>query len=587
MCIAKCQSFFINAPAVINVRSQQEAIIHKTIEIIDVFGKESLSNLSEAFKKITAYQHKNASPDKKRIEEIQLFPVSHSKDIHHLANNISIYTNDVLHDKNSTDLRSKLHSAVYNAVKYSLNQSLRLDEVIGLACALDHINYTQIAPSDTIFQTIIDQMKRKMEANKHRSAALDAWAVFSLRKVKANKMPLFNTCCYHIMNKIKDLPSLEISLAVKGFVQAGFKKYELFSAIKEETVKKKDLFTVNETVNTLWAFCYKNWAIKKDPSLIRKQNQELVEAFKFKLIDEMDTLCTDQAVRIAWTFQRMNITDAQFFNAVQIRIGKDIENLTSKSLINITKLLSGTKGIDDHVLVKLLEAIKNKLTLHSYFTPFELAQVTYAVLMKFCQQDENFLIYKDFIEHMMQCMAVIEPSEWDNQHRGLIKIIMLIYTELPKSIEAGLNIEKDHMNLLQTLIIDFKPQQSTFIRSSDFHLDVKKHLDLLLSEFKNPPQTSNEYPFEEYFNIDIAIPDCLSGFEIDGHCHFDEKWEYMAKNILKETVLKIKNWDLVRLSRKEWPAEDDYKDAQYDEVKRRILLDKYADFSWFIEMEKS
>ena len=549
-------------------KNNSESFIQKTIEELNICSGFNTFAIARELRKIAVVQYKINS--QKKPEDLRVCAIS-GFDAIKIAKNINAYVSAAP----SQPLQAQLKTAVYDAAKYSLGKNPYLDEIVDIACALDHINYTGENPKDEVFKTIIRQLDEAIYLNRNRDVGHDVWAAFALRKVKVQKNALLNKFCFNILRHVYSLTPLEISLVAKGFVQANFKKPELFFALRDEAIKKRDRFTVNEIVNTIWAYCYANWSEKKDPSITRRWNERMIQTFILKLTNEMKELNVDQVVRIAWTFKNMNVTDAGFFNAVREKIGSDMRFLTYPALVNITKLLSNIKGNDDSVLIKLLEEIEEKLARNaSCFSTGDLAQITYAVLIKFCYEDENFAAYDGFIHRMLERMAAAEPSNWDDMHLWQLRTAAAIYAGKSANMDASLIFP----SRLQELIESIAPLQNNSVESSQFHLDVKKHLEQLLSEHQESPKMSNEFPFEGYFSLDIAFPDHQLAIEIDGHCHFDERGNYMPKDVIKETLLQLRGWDLVRITHAEWPGGNNYESADYDQHKREFLLRKLSKF---------
>jgi hypothetical protein len=172
---------------------------------------------------------------------------------------------------------------------------------------------------------------------------------------------------------------------------------------------------------------------------------------------------------------------------------------------------------------------------------------------------------------MLERMSAIELLNWEIKHRRMLRIIIIIYEGKSAKIDEHL------MSRLQILIEASKPLKFTS-ESSKFHSDVTKHLSLLLSEVQTFPEMNTEFIFEDYFRLDIAFPSCQLAIEVDGQCHFDEMGNYMPKNIIKETMLVIRKWDLMRITHTEWPGGNDYKSTFHDKPKRVLLLEKLSKF---------
>lgn len=541
--------------AVLNNVDSSNILIRETIAELDRCSDEETCQIAKEIREIISHQYTINSEERGVVKPLNLYKIERY-DAQKLAFNISSIAHSELFE-----LRLLVIASVYDAVQNALTKKRSLDELTTLACALDHIGYHHINANDAIYQTIIDDISKMFFISSSRNVQIDVWTVFSLRKVKVEKMSLYHKLANHIKSSANNLMPLEISLAVNGFVQAGFKKPEIFHALRNEAINKSNKFTVNQAVNTLWAYCYGNWSQNKDPSVTRQANLKMIERFTPVFIHQMSDLNVDQTVRIAWVFKNMNVTEPQLFDAVRNKIKGNISLLTPQAFVNITKLLSNINGNDVQVLLQLLETIEKEK--FDWFSSEQLTEMAYAVLIKFCYGDSNFPNYSRFIMKTLMHLNAKGPKLTDKE-LWHIRTIIKIYQAKTNS---ELHLDNLHAWIEGAQALNFPPSQS-----SRFHLDVKKHLDELLFERRNPLVFENEMPFEGYFSVDISSTEIMVAIECDGQCHLDESGHYMPKNIIKETLLEINGWNLVRITQNEWPTSDSKKKELLEEKLKKFLL---------------
>lgn len=535
-------------------------LITNTINELEKCSPGEMFEIGGAIRSITIHQLEFSSEEQdlysnKPLSNITIFNATQ------IAQNIHATMNAP-----PSALQRELIIAVYNAAKKSLEiNDIKLEDIRNIACTLDHINYTDVNPNDPIYQRIVQILDPLIFGMPKRCAEIDVWCAFSLRKVQVRKFPLYYKFCNNILNKLTHLRPLEISLAIMGFAQARFKNDNLFVELRNAAINKKDLFLVSEVVNMLWSFCSVNWLTEYKPSYTRSLNFEMIEIFKPKLIKEMDNLNVDQAVRIAMTFKNMNITDSNFFDAVRSKIDSNMHLLTNLATVTITIILSSIHGKNDSVLPNLLMNIGEKMTFNprSFFAS-QLADISYSVLIKFCQEDDHFDIYSAFLKSALEHFSTLTAASFKNKVLWHIRTIAKIYIAKTNDIDLELN------EALKKLTTGARPQIFTNVRTSEFHLDIKRHLDLIIEERHIVHKFVNELTFEGYFRLDIASEGYKLAIECDGQCHLDETGKYMPKNIIKETLLQIGGWNLVRIKSSEWPRDD--------VSKKKLLLSKLEKF---------
>lgn len=477
--------------------------------------------------------------------------ILHDYSEHNLLANIeALISATSLSDSQSTliqELKVKVHETAHEKFKATSN----LTELINLSCAL-----TYITPKTkkTVLPAIFLEIRDKLIAyNGFFDVDNSVLALFALRKMKKTffRDKLFKHLCCTLSSQVTSLTPLQVSLVAKGLVQASHIDSKLFGALRDRAIDQKENFTPNEIVNTLWAYCYADWKKEEDPSITRQLNMAMIDAFRFPLINRMDELYMGQAVRIAWTFKNMNLTDKDFFQSVKASIEKKLDTLSPASFEMIIKILCQIKDIGDDLLIKMLSIISDKSKDNCYFTAEVLSTITYYVLMKFCKNDENVASYEKFIAEALKIIAIMNHLEWTNDSLMQLNTITTIYEA------KGHTVDNQLISRLGILLKAIRQLKQKNAKPSYFHKNVHYHLNRLLGNKNRDLTFTDEYLFEHNFSIDIACTKIKLAIEVDGHCHFDEQGSYMSKNIIKETLLAIKKWNLVRITYKEWSEMSD------------------------------
>lgn len=543
-----------------------KSIIADTIYVINRSRLSVILEMAEKLKEITMQQYTWLPRENQKIEHLQLNDVICCEG--KIAANISAFMGAASKQPEEVLLEKELQNAVFYAAKYSLDHQLTRHEIVSIACALDHVDFTRSNPDDEIFNKIIQGLQMMSSSKSAKDVESDVWANFALRKVKVEKKQLLTRLCDNIIGNKKKLTPLQISLMVTSIVQANLSRPISMALLRKEAIEKKDLFTINQIVNTLWGYCYLQR--NEDPVIVFQQNKPMIEAFAPKLIHEIDELNVDQAVRLAWTYRQMNITDQAFFKAIAEKIKTDMYHLTEAALVTIAKSLTSIDILNDCVLIELLQYFQKKSTISDCFTTAHLAEISYAVLVKYCGNDCNFAFYEQFIYAMLQRMRAISASKWEHDHLWQLRTIYIIFRA--KSELKHPDLISGIEDLIQSIKI-----ASPLPESSKLHMDVLSHTQFLLKDHLPACMIKKEFPLEGNFSIDIAIPKYKLAIEVDGRCHFDEHGNYIAKNIIKETVLKINGWRLFRITHKQWSLNSPA------EVKQEVLRGIFSNFDWFQE----
>ena len=241
----------------------------------------------------------------------------------------------------------------------------------------------------------------------------------------------------------------------------------------------------------------------------------------------------------------MQITDSNFFEALCHRLKSLISYLTSERLITLTKVLSNIHLNDCTGFIKLLEEITQRLDDNpNCFSEEEIIQVTYSVLIKFCQKDANFQSYELFLRKMLYKIASLSTERLNNMERCMINVIYKIFShtscvaleDQQLDLQKHISRIKDHAYLPYT---------------SNFQKNVEKHLGELVQESRENLNVVSEVIFERIFRLDIVLlfnSDETSQalvVEVDGQCHFSEEGDPMLNNCIKEHLLKLKKWEIM------------------------------------------
>lgn len=264
-----------------NIESENTLIplIQQTIAKIN---KRSVAFTEIAYElgRITQRQYKVCEERQKleeiKLEEEALCQVYDEAEI--IARIVSACVNAALSDKTPfalKNLQQQLISSVFEAAKNNLESTTDPDQVVDTAVVLDQIDYAEKCPKDEVFVTIINRLHNAIVIQKIANqnikwkVGLAVWTIFTLRKVMVvdndNKLSkVFGECCFIILNNEKFLTNLEISLVTKGLAQArqksgfNFEKIDSLSInLRSQVIERGNCFTINEIVNTLWAFCFK------------------------------------------------------------------------------------------------------------------------------------------------------------------------------------------------------------------------------------------------------------------------------------------------------------------------------------------
>jgi very-short-patch-repair endonuclease len=565
------------------IQNEHSAIIKKTIKYLSESICDEILVIANILRQ-NAHQEYVTPQNKKTLNDVKLLDVEHlPENLKNIANNIFTYLNADPCDESQSALQKDLRAEVIKAVEYCLKYKTSLSEIVDLTCVLDHIDYFKTASDDTLYDTILNQLNDKIDQNYKREIFLDVFIAFSLRKGKPNDKweELFDKIFHNMMLNVEKLTPFQLSLVAIAVQAAKYNTQEIFDRIKPLVHKKSATFKVNEIVNTLWAFRYVDRSKNIDPSITREAYSQFVDLFKNKLTLGLTDLDASQTIRIAWTFKTMNILDVSFFRAVINKIETEASYLTSlvsitrvEELANITKLLCHTGEVGEPLLQKLLRETARQFN-SKYLTKEKLVSITYDVLIKLCQKGTGSY-YQHFIKAVLSHLAELNSSECGEKERKMIPIIYEIHQHFSQESDPKIDKFVETLKKLPFLQSETNPEtaESRLPKTTQLQLDVQKHLRALLLD---KDKMKSEYSFEDYFKLDLAFPDLKLCLEVDGHCHFDERGNPMPKDIIKETLLKIRKWTLVRITHRDWyPYRNE--NSHYDKLKRERLLSKLSEF---------
>ncbi len=492
-------------------------------------------------------------------------------------------------DKTELERQDRLKSEVLKIARNAFINDLdyTLSELIDITSILSFMGYYSSDEKkdrgaeleigeDKISVTIQEKLLEKMKTANSVDLDSSVWGLFYLRKwketeIKKNLFISFSRIIYPYVGRLK---ALEISLVAIGLRDSShypsdtnpLKSYksEILSLLRFKSILIKS-FTANEAVNILHAFCYdgrKN--ASKSPAVVFQENGKVVDAFRLKIISNIADLSPGQISRICWTFKNMNLRSYDFYRDAELQILTNLENCSIQNLITSTRSLCSLAKSDETV-TKCLNHIISKLCIDSSIKKEWLVSLCYAVLIRLCvcvrnsTYRENFICYENFIHTVLKHIVEKEDSEVLTNF-DLLKLttIITIYKEKGKKVDQTL------LNLLET----FLPQSELPVQpqSSEFHLEVEGYMTKLFPS----ENLQSEYLFESNFFLDIAYPEKRIAVEIDGPSHFDETSNVISSDIIKETLLEIRGWRLVRLSHKEWPKRED--------LRLKVLLAKMKTF---------
>ncbi len=569
------------SPSTIQVYKPQEAHlpdIENLITTINSFWRHEINELAHYLKQITQDIYSQSISPAVVILNIEGNKHLTQEDYKNIALSVNGCFNGIVPKLAALP---DLEAAIYNKFDKVLSGRVNpaLNEVVNIACALNQIGFSNV--DDPIFKKIfqimtvhftrnhVDKEGEKIKKSHYAYPSKTylthrAWTIFALRKIKCpEQKKILYELAWDVVNHAKEITSFEISLVKIGLTHAGIQNTNINNCLRLLTNLKYPSFTVNEMVNTLWSHCYQKKDV--DPSLIYRENKILYEKFKCKLISEMNILSVDQVVRIAWTVFYMNIRDDEFSEAVAANILEHLDELNGKEIVNITKRFCNSGSSLNPSLLKLLELFERKLNCPLFFTWKNISEVAYFVLIKYCEKSNEFDhgVFTKFLNVLVREALINRNLKKEDLYS--IKTVLTILFENGEADE-DLPIKK----CLDLLELNKPEGKRLFNQSSRFHREVADTLSLIV---KSPFE--NEHPFEDDYSLDIAFPDLKLAIEVDGYCHFDNHYNYIPKDLIKETLLKLRNWKLVRITSMEWEDAVD---------KRLTLIDKLSQVEGFKDL---
>ncbi|MGE4574939.1 RAP domain-containing protein [Parachlamydia sp.] len=403
-------------------------------------------------------------------------------------------------------------------------------DLVSIVRVFDDIEYHEI--------NLFRFLSRKISSCASRLDPEDiAWTLFSFRKITPLPKLIFLRLTVLAFEKIHLFNAQELAITFKALVQASYCKNEQLSRISYRIKNKVNDLTVSDAIHVLWAYAYDARQNKKDPCFVRDSNWETLEQLKEVFLKNATSLNADEIVRIAWSYHFLNYIHEDLLRELCKHLEPKINDLTNDGLINITKIFISLNFIDKELLWKLLKKIEDKVVNNPHqFTPSNLSELTHAMLMGYCQSED----YTTFILNMLDVIFQIDPSRWEAHQLSQIHTIHLIYTLKSKQEKAMPIPLQERIDIHLKGLKDKKPI------SSDFHLSVAKCIENILGK------SEKEFQIETYF-VDIAYPARKLVIEVDGPAHFDQFGNYLQKNAVKEFVLKLLGWQVIRIS-KEWPG---------------------------------
>lgn len=194
-----------------NEAHHSESSIRCTIDELNRCSPHETFAMAWELRKIAERHYERYSQNEQKLEDVQLNAIN-GYDAKKIAANIDAYVNTVPRDKIPSALQTELKFAVYARAVYGLDSKLDYEQIVNIACALDHVDYAKVYPKDEIYKTIINKLMVMISQNCIRNVELDIWAVFALRKVKVDKNHLFNELCYKIIQNVNSILPLGLFL---------------------------------------------------------------------------------------------------------------------------------------------------------------------------------------------------------------------------------------------------------------------------------------------------------------------------------------------------------------------------------------
>lgn len=451
-------------------------------------------------------------------------------------------------------LKNQFKSYLSNLAKFHIANTNNLDEVILLALAFDDLAYWEC----DLYSEIISKVSNKKLTPQQLSQI-----AFALRKIKSLKrcsLPDQRVINFYrelntkaiSMLKNNDFNYVEIGLTLKAFTQHDIlqKNYDLFDLAQKKIV---ELFSNQENIkqvdaeaikNIIWSFAYPKNGVNsgkiktfKGNRLIYIDTSKIQQCIKLLITKKIANFTPKQLSMVACSFGYLGETSFSSIYNVYDKFVSDIENYQPKEIVTIIKFLHEDSTVKQSYFISLVDKIK-----HFKYEPSDLVRLTGSLLFGYClAQNQEKEQFEKLIHEFLSKIIEFSPEIWEPSELSEINTIYRLYAL--KSGATFLLPDKLFNRIKEYLAGQEKPL------SSNFHDEVAKHLNRL------KPGLVNEYPFESYF-LDIAYIKEKLAIEVDGPSHFNftgENPSFRNKNKIKETILKLENWRLVRIPFFEWP----------------------------------
>lgn len=515
-------------------------------------------------------------------------------------------------DDEQCGLRNALKKALRKAIKNAM-ATLSIKGIIDIACALDDLKYSQQKEDDLqhqeikIFKMLSEKVVEKSQDFQQQDMIWTAYAFRKVETVRDTILNIFNRKNFRVSN----FSPYEIGLVARAFTQSKREDVDFFARLARITENKCNNFEAIDIANTIWAYAYMKWG-ERNYRTAQGFNRSIVRSLKQATLNKINDFKVDDLVRVAWSFVKLRYDDrvglpikderssqnrfvkrsdhdsrsrnfdrgwrqsqdkaekgsederntnepvtGELYKALLEKLCKEIDHLSPPEIANATKSFSSLPYIQHTDLIPLFVQVQKNL---DRFSAAEVVKMAGGLLIPYC----SIITIEPLIENLLNRIIELDSDiqkgilpPWEDAELSEINTVYKFY-----NLKSGKLLELP--DILKEEIEKYLNKQGQ-PESSELHLSIAS----LVKEMY--PGFINEYLFGSYF-LDMANPDKKIAIEIDGPEHFTiNTGEYMGKNQVKNEMLRLSGWELIRIPYQEWGKLSN-KREKMDYIKRKLPM---------------
>lgn len=468
----------------------------------------------------------------------------------------------------------------------SFSSQCSIPQIVTIARAIDDIHGFESKPLPEKISAFFAQFKARIMSQKTLKADEIAWVAFASRKVRPLPSDLFIFLRDQWLSLTDPIAPREVCVMAKAFTQTftqlqdtnpssmtkksddkplawdgarvelepTLRLYENLGARIESTSGQMD---ATDVTHGIWAYAYLSWdnvlwkdregrelKVFRNNARINLLNKKVIDALLEPTIRNLSEASEDYFSKICWSAKRLSCSETLLLHNIYARIRQDAGKFTPPQLTTIFHSLVNTHNSDQTTLNQLIAEIR--IRRGAQFLPKDLVKITQSMLIPYCASDQIGQIIGTYLQLII---SYAPKLEWGDEELSQINTIYNFYRLKTKNREQFF-LPPTLQEAIDAALKKNNPE------SSKFHEEVAKNI----SSMGRVKPFVNEHKFYS-FSIDIAFVRERVAVEIDGPDHFVSGTKTpKPKEKIKESMLRMDGWVLVRIPHFAWKAEHDKKE---------------------------